>query len=67
LTANSSTPPGTYKPTITVSTSGQSASLGFTLVIEAPAKTASPGDSALNQCPVRISLKRGSQSTSSAI
>jgi len=40
LTANASAPVGTYKPTITVGTSGQTASLVFTLVVAAPARTA---------------------------
>lgn len=40
LVANSSTMPGTYMPTITVGSSGQTASLVFTLVISAPAKAA---------------------------
>ena len=35
LTANSSTKPGTYTPTITVGSSGQTASLSFTLVVMA--------------------------------
>jgi hypothetical protein len=35
LQANSLTKPGTYKPTIVVSTSGQTASLVFTLVVTA--------------------------------
>jgi hypothetical protein len=38
LAANSSSVPGTYMPTITVGTSGQTASLVFTLIISAPVK-----------------------------
>jgi hypothetical protein len=38
LIANSSTVPGTYMPTITVGSSGQTASVVFVLVISAPAK-----------------------------
>jgi hypothetical protein len=38
LAANSSTVPGTYMPTITAGSSGQTASLVFTLVISTPAK-----------------------------
>jgi len=41
LVANSSTVPGTYMPQITVGSSGQTASVIFTLVISAPPK---PGD-----------------------
>jgi hypothetical protein len=40
LVANSSTKPGTYMPTITVGSSGQTASLVFTLVISAPTTAA---------------------------
>jgi hypothetical protein len=40
LVANASTMPGTYMPTITVGSSGQTASLVFTLVISTPAKPA---------------------------
>jgi hypothetical protein len=36
LVANSSTKPGTYSPIITVGSSGQTASVVFTLVISAP-------------------------------
>lgn len=36
LTANSSAPVGTYKPTIVVGSSGQTASLTFTLEVTAP-------------------------------
>jgi hypothetical protein len=36
LIANSTTKPGTYMPTITVGSSGQTASVAFTLVISAP-------------------------------
>jgi hypothetical protein len=36
LIANSTTKPGTYMPTITVGSSGQTASVTFTLVISAP-------------------------------
>jgi hypothetical protein len=39
LTANASTKPGTYKPMITVGTSGQTASLIFTLVVTAAPST----------------------------
>jgi hypothetical protein len=38
LIANSSTVPGTYMPTITVGSSGQTASVVFVLVISAPPK-----------------------------
>lgn len=38
LIANASTVPGTYMPTITVGSSGQTASVVFTLVISAPPK-----------------------------
>jgi hypothetical protein len=38
LVANSTTVPGTYMPTITVGSSGQTASVVFTLVITAPPK-----------------------------
>jgi hypothetical protein len=38
LMANSSTVPGTYMPVITVGSSGQTASVVFTLVISAPPK-----------------------------
>lgn len=38
LTASTSSPLGTYMPTITVGSSGQTASLVFTLVVTAPAK-----------------------------
>jgi hypothetical protein len=41
LVANSSTKPGTYMPTITVGSSGQIASVVFTLVISASPKPAS--------------------------
>lgn len=41
LIANASTVPGTYMPTITVGSSGQTASVVFTLVISAPPKPAS--------------------------
>src|SRR6202035_4721421 len=41
LVANSSTKPGTYMPTITVGSSGQTASVAFTLVISAPPKPGS--------------------------
>lgn len=40
LVANATTVPGTYMPTITVGTLGQTASLVFKLVISAPAKPA---------------------------
>jgi hypothetical protein len=40
LVAIPSTMPGTYMPKITVGTSGQTASLVFTLVISAPTKAA---------------------------
>jgi hypothetical protein len=40
LVANSTTKPGTYMPTITVGSSGQTASVAFTLVISTPAKPA---------------------------
>jgi hypothetical protein len=40
LIANSTTKPGTYMPTITVGSSGQTASVAFTLVISAPPKPA---------------------------
>ena len=40
LVATHSTIPGTYTPTITVGSSGQTASVVFTLVISAPAKPA---------------------------
>jgi hypothetical protein len=40
LVANSSTVPGTYMPEITVGSSGQTASVIFTLVISAPPKPA---------------------------
>jgi hypothetical protein len=40
LVAISSTKPGTYMPTITVGSSGQTASLVFTLVISTPTKAA---------------------------
>jgi hypothetical protein len=40
LIANSSTVPGTYMPTITVGSSGQTASVVFVLVISAPPKPA---------------------------
>jgi hypothetical protein len=39
LVANSSTKPGTYMPVITVGSSGQTASVAFTLVISAPGHT----------------------------
>lgn len=38
LVANSSTKPGTYMPIITVGSSGQTASVAFTLVISSPPK-----------------------------
>ena len=38
LAANSATVPGTYMPTITVGSSGQTASLVFTLIVSAPVK-----------------------------
>lgn len=38
LSAISSTMPGTYMPVITVGSSGQTASVAFTLVISAPSK-----------------------------
>jgi hypothetical protein len=38
LTASTSSPLGAYMPTITVGSSGQTASLVFTLVVTAPAK-----------------------------
>jgi hypothetical protein len=41
LVANSSTEPGTYMPVITVGSSGQTASVVFTLVISAPPKPGS--------------------------
>jgi hypothetical protein len=41
LVANSTTKPGTYMPTITVGSSGQTASVVFTLVISAPPKPGS--------------------------
>lgn len=41
LVANSTTKPGTYMPTITVGSSGQTASVAFTLVISAPPMAAS--------------------------
>jgi hypothetical protein len=41
LVATSTTKPGTYMPIITVGSSGQTASVVFTLVISAPPK---PGD-----------------------
>jgi hypothetical protein len=41
LIANASTVPGTYMPTITVGSSGQTASVVFVLVISAPPKPAS--------------------------
>jgi hypothetical protein len=40
LVANSTTKPGTYMPTITVGSSGQTASVAFTLVISAAPKPA---------------------------
>ncbi len=40
LVANATTVPGTYMPTITVGTLGQTASVVFTLVISAPPKPA---------------------------
>jgi hypothetical protein len=40
LSANSLTMPGTYLPTITIASSGQTASLVFTLVIRSPPKPA---------------------------
>jgi hypothetical protein len=40
LIANSTTKPGTYMPTITVGSSGQTASVAFTLVISAAPKPA---------------------------
>jgi hypothetical protein len=40
LIANSTTKPGTYMPTITVGSSGQTASVAFTLVVSAPPKPA---------------------------
>jgi hypothetical protein len=39
LTANASTPLGSYKPIITVGSSGQTASTTFSLTITAPAKS----------------------------
>jgi hypothetical protein len=39
LTANASTPLSSYKPTITVGSSGQTASTTFSLTITAPAKS----------------------------
>jgi hypothetical protein len=41
LVANSSTKSGTYMPKITVGTSGQTASLIFTLIISSPTKASS--------------------------
>jgi hypothetical protein len=38
LTAATTTIAGTYKPTITVGSSGQTASLNFTMVVSAPSK-----------------------------
>ena len=43
LMANATTVPGTYMPTITVGTLGQTASVVFTLVISAPTKPANVG------------------------
>src|SRR3984885_7084 len=43
LVANATTVPGTYMPTITVGTLGQTASVVFTLVISAPTKPANVG------------------------
>jgi hypothetical protein len=43
LIANSTTKPGTYMPTITVGSSGQTASVAFTLVISAPPAPANTG------------------------
>lgn len=40
LSANSSTMPGTYMPTITVASTGQTASQVFTLVVSSPPKPA---------------------------
>jgi len=40
LTANAAAPIGSYKPTITVGSSGQTASFVFTLVVTAPATAA---------------------------
>ena len=40
LIANSTTKPGTYMPTIPVGSSGQTASVAFTLVVSAPSKPA---------------------------
>ena len=40
LIANATTAPGTYMPVITVGSSGQTASVTFTLVISAPPKPA---------------------------
>ncbi len=58
LVANATTVPGTYLPTITVGTLGQTASVVFTLVISAPPKPAiarstiaGPGCS-----PIRVNL-----------
>jgi hypothetical protein len=46
LTAATTTVSGTYKPTITVGSSGQTASITFTMVVSAPAKTSAntPGN-----------------------
>ena len=62
LTANASAPVGTYMPTIAVGSSGQTATLVFTLVVTAQSKT---GISIKNLN--RDSMKPEVQSTSSAM
>jgi hypothetical protein len=49
LAATSTTKPGTYMPIITVGSSGQTASVVFTLVISAPPKPVAPGAGLMSQ------------------
>jgi len=47
FTASAATPPGTYTPTVTVNSAGQTASTNFTLVVTAVAMTRNTTDSTL--------------------
>jgi hypothetical protein len=50
LSANSSTMPGTYMPTITIASTGQTASLVFTLVVRSPPKPAGIKNMITGEC-----------------
>ena len=60
LVANATTVPGTYMPTITVGTLGQTASVVFTLVISAPAKPANVGLTSFSAIPLKEAFFRSS-------